>query len=143
VLDEDEEEEEEEISLIRKNSHRSTSSDIPMQALAGLVSLQGLTMSAFDHALEEIIPENLLSQPPEVDSSIIRSEVPDDVPLSCNPIGQEVTQTVSRTLSILEGGLAREDTLALDAPDQSHPAPLGTTEGASASEVAAKDDLAP
>ena len=39
VLDEDEEEEEEEIPLIRKNSHRSRSSDIPMQALSGLVSL--------------------------------------------------------------------------------------------------------
>jgi hypothetical protein len=54
VLDEDEEEEEE-IPLIRKNSRSSRSSDIPMQALSGLVSLQGLTMSAIDHALEEII----------------------------------------------------------------------------------------
>jgi hypothetical protein len=52
VLDEDEEDEEEEIPLIRKNSRRSRSSDIPMQALSGLVSLQGLTMSAFDHTLE-------------------------------------------------------------------------------------------
>jgi hypothetical protein len=41
VLDEDEEEEEEEIPLIRKNSRNSRSSDIPMQALSGLVSLQG------------------------------------------------------------------------------------------------------
>jgi hypothetical protein len=84
VLDEDEEEEEEEIPLIRKNSHRR-SSDIPMHALSGLVSLQGLTMPAFDHALEEIIPENLLSEPTEC------SEVLDDVPLPCDPIGQEVT----------------------------------------------------
>jgi hypothetical protein len=52
VLDEDEKEEEEEIPLIRKNSRSSMSSDIPMQALSGLVSLQGLTMSAIDHALE-------------------------------------------------------------------------------------------
>jgi hypothetical protein len=43
----------------------------------------------------------------------------------------------------LEGGLAREDTLALDAADQSHPTPLSTTEGASALEVAAKEDPAP
>jgi hypothetical protein len=114
-----------------------------MQALPGLVSLQGLTMSAFDHALEEIIPKNLLSEPLEVDSPIIRSEVLDDVPLSCDPVGQEETQTVSHASSTLKGGLAREDTLALDAADQSHPAPLGMTEGASAFEVVAKDDLAP
>jgi hypothetical protein len=43
----------------------------------------------------------------------------------------------------LEGDLACEDTLALDAAGQNHPAPLGTTECASASEVAAKDDPAP
>jgi hypothetical protein len=62
-----------------------------MQSLSRLVGLQGLSMSDFDHALEEIIPENLLSEPPEVDSSIIHSEVPDDVPLSCDPIGQGAT----------------------------------------------------
>jgi hypothetical protein len=39
ALDEEEEEEEEEIPLIQKNSRRSRSSDIPMQALSGLVSL--------------------------------------------------------------------------------------------------------
>jgi hypothetical protein len=143
VLDEDEEEEEEEIPLIHKNSRRSKSSDIPMQALSGLVSLQGLSISDFDHALEEIIPENLLSEPPEVDNSIICSEVPDDVPLSCDPVGQEATRTVSHALSTLECGLAREDTLALNAADQSHPAPLGTAEGTSALEVAAKEGSAP
>ena len=42
VLDEDEEEEEEEIPLIRKNTRSSRSSDIPTQALSGLVSLQGV-----------------------------------------------------------------------------------------------------
>jgi hypothetical protein len=102
VLDEDEEEEEEEIPLIRKNSRSSRSSDIPTQALSGLVSLQGLTMSAFDHALEEIIPKNMLSEPTEVESSIVCSEVPDDVPLSCDPVGQEVTRIVSRASSTLE-----------------------------------------
>jgi hypothetical protein len=67
----------------------------------------------------------------------------DDVPLSCDPVGQEVTQTVSRASSTLEGGLAHEDTLALNTAGQSHPAPLGTTKGASALEGAAKDDPAP
>jgi hypothetical protein len=42
----------------------------------------------------------------------------------------------------LEGGLAHEDILALDVADQGHPAPLGMTEGASASKGAAKDNPA-
>ena len=141
VLDEDEEEEEE-TPLIRKNSRHSRSSDIPKQALSGLVSLQGLSMSAFDHALEEIILENLLLEPTQVESCIVHSDTSDDIPLPCDPIEQEVSRTVSRALSTLEGGLAREDMLALDAADQSHPAPLGTAEGASALEVAAKEDPA-
>jgi hypothetical protein len=47
VLDEDEEEEEE-VPLICKNSRRHRGSDIPMQALSALVSLQGLSISDFD-----------------------------------------------------------------------------------------------
>jgi hypothetical protein len=139
VLDEDKEAEEEEIPLIRKNSRISRSSDILTQALSGLVSLQGLTMSAFDHALQETIPKNLLSEPTEVESSIVRSEVPDDGPLPCDPIGQEVTRTASRASSTFDGGLAHEDMLALDAAGQSHPVPLSTIEGVSISEVAAKE----
>jgi hypothetical protein len=87
----DEDEEEEEVPLIRKNSRSSRSSDITMQALSGLVSVQGLTMYAIDHALEEIIPEDLLSEPPEVESSVVRTEVPDDVLLAGNRVGQEIT----------------------------------------------------
>jgi hypothetical protein len=142
VLHEDEEEEEE-IPLICKNSRISRSSDIPMQALSRLVSLQGLTMSAIDHALEKIIPENLLSEPPEVESSVACVEVPDDVPLAGGPVGQEVARAVSRASSTLEGRLDHEDMLALGVAGQGHSAPLGTTEGASASEVAARDNLAP
>jgi hypothetical protein len=143
VLDEDEEEEEEEFPLIRKNSRNSRSSDIPMQALSGLVSLQGLTMSTIDHALEETISEDLLLEPPEVESSIVRSEVSDVVSLVGDAFGQEITRTVSHASSTLEGGLVHEDTLALDVAGQSQSAPLGKTEGASASEGVTKDDLAP
>jgi hypothetical protein len=142
VLDEDEEEEEEEVPLIHNNIRNSRSSDIPMQALSGL-SLQGLIMSATDHALEEIMYEDLLSEPPEVESSIVRSEVPDDVPLAGDPVGLEITRTVSHSSSTLESGLVHKDMLALDVAGQSHTAPLGTTEGALASEGAAKDDPAP
>jgi hypothetical protein len=63
--------------------------------------------------------------------------------LSCDPLGQEVTQTVSRASLTLEDSLAHEDTLALGAAGQSHPAPLGMTEGASTLEGAAKDGPAP
>jgi hypothetical protein len=65
MFDEDEEEEEEEIPLIRKNSRHYRGSDgcsdIPSQALLALVSLQGLSVSDFDQALEEVIPEDILS----------------------------------------------------------------------------------
>jgi hypothetical protein len=37
-------------------------------------------MSTIDHALEEIIPEDLLSELPETEGAIIRIEVPDDTP---------------------------------------------------------------
>jgi hypothetical protein len=84
VLDEDGEEEEE-VPLIRKNSCSYSSSDIPMQALSGLISLQGLIMAAIDHALEEIIPEDLLSEPPKAESSVVCTEVLNDVPLAGNP----------------------------------------------------------
>ena len=64
MFDEDEEEEEEEIPLICKNSHHYRGSnegnDIPSQALSALISLQGLSISDFDQALEEVIPEDIL-----------------------------------------------------------------------------------
>jgi hypothetical protein len=82
-------------------------------------------------------------EPRETKSSVISTEVPDDIPLAGNPIGQEITQIVSHASSTLEGGLAHGDTLALDVAGQGHPAPVDTTEGASASEVAAKDNPAP
>jgi hypothetical protein len=100
-------------------------------------------MSAIDHALEDIIPEDLLSELLEVESSVVRLEVPDGIPMAGDPVGQEITQTVSHASSTLEGGLAHEDILALDVAGQGRPAPLGTTEGASASEGAAKDNPAP
>jgi hypothetical protein len=81
VFDGDEEEEEEEIPLIRKNSRHyrgsDGGSDIPSQALLALVSLQGLSISDFDQALEEVVPEDILSEPPEGDIPTICSKVPD------------------------------------------------------------------
>jgi hypothetical protein len=68
MFDEDEDDEEEEIPLIRKNScfYRSSEgdSDIPSPALSAHVSLQGLSITDFNQALEEVIPEDILSEPP-------------------------------------------------------------------------------
>ena len=104
----DEEEEEEEIPLIRKNSRHyrgiDGGSDIPTQALSALISLQGLSISDFDQALEEFIPEDILSEPPEVVNPTICLEVPDGGLLPHDSAGQEVTRMVSRASSTLEGG---------------------------------------
>jgi hypothetical protein len=137
ALDEEEEEEEEEIPLIRKNSHRHRVNDIPTQVLLALVSLQGLSISDFDQELEEIILEDLLSEPPEADNPTICSEVPDDGLLPRDPAGQEITRVVSSASSALEGGLPCEDA------DPSHLAPMDMAEGSSALEVAVMEDPAP
>jgi hypothetical protein len=131
VLDE----EEEEIPLIRKNSRHyrgsDEGSDIPSQALSALVGLQGLSISNFDQALEEVVPKDILSEPPEADILTIYLEVPDGGLLLHDSAGQEVTQVVSRTSSTLEGGLPCEST------DPSHPAPMDVAEESLALEVAA------
>jgi hypothetical protein len=141
VLDEEEEEEEEEISLIRNNSHHyrgiDGGSDIPTQALSALVSLQGLSMSDFDQALEEVVPEDILSEPPEADNPTIYSEVLDGGLLPHDSTGQEVTRVVSRASSTLEGGLPCENA------NLSHPAPMDMAEESSALEVAAAEGPAP
>jgi hypothetical protein len=96
-----------------------------------------LSISDFDQALEEIIPEDLLSEPPEANNPTICSEVPDDGLLPHDSAGQEITRVVSRTSSTLEGGLPREDA------DPSHLTPMDVDEGSSVLEVAAVEDLAP
>jgi hypothetical protein len=56
---------------------RGGGSDIPSPALSALVSLQGLSISDFDQVLEEVVPEDMLSEPPAVDILAVCSEVPD------------------------------------------------------------------
>jgi hypothetical protein len=140
VFDEDEEEEEE-IPLICKNSRHyrgsNRGSDIPSQALLALVSLQGLSISDFDQALEEVIPEDIVSEPPKADIPTICSEVPDGGLLLLDSAGQEVTRVVSRASSTLEGSLPCKDS------DPSHPTPMEVAEAPSALEVAAAEDPAP
>jgi hypothetical protein len=141
VFDEDEEEEEEEIPLIHKNSRHYRGSDggndIPSQALSALVSLQGLSISDFDQALEEVIPEDILSEPPEADILTICSEVLDGGLSLHDFAGQEVTRVVYRASSTLEGSIPCKNA------DPSHPTPMEVVEGPSALEVAAAEDPAP
>jgi hypothetical protein len=140
IFDEDEEEEDE-VPLIRKNSRHyrgsEGGSDIPSLALSALVSIQGLSISNFDQALEEVVPEDTLSEPTADDIPAVWSEVPDGGLSLLDSAGQEVTQVVSHASSILEGSLQCQDV------GQSHPTPMEATEGASALELAIAEDPAP
>jgi hypothetical protein len=66
VVDEDDEEEDE-IPLIRKNIRRyvasGESSGVPSPALSALIGLQELSLANFDQTLEDMVPEDLLSEP--------------------------------------------------------------------------------
>jgi hypothetical protein len=53
-----------------------------------------MTMSAIDHALEEIIPEGLLLELPEAGGAGIHVEVPDDVHSASLLVGPEITRAV-------------------------------------------------
>jgi hypothetical protein len=65
IIDEDEEEENE-VPLIQKNSRRyiasGESSGVPSPALSALVGLQELSLANFDETLEDMVPEDLLSE---------------------------------------------------------------------------------
>jgi hypothetical protein len=104
IVDEDEEEEEE-IPLIQKNSQRylvsGESSDIPSPALSALVGLQELSIANFDQALEDMVPEDLLSKPTDGGMMDACTDVPD--------VGLELSRVVSRASSTLECGLQGQE----------------------------------
>jgi hypothetical protein len=89
------------------------------------VSLQELSISDFDQALEEVIPKDILSEPPEADIPTICSKVPDGGLSLHDSVGQEVTRVVSRALSTLEDSLPCKNT------DLSHPTTMEVAEGPS------------
>jgi hypothetical protein len=104
IVDEDEEEEEE-IPLIRKNSRRyivsGESSDIPSPALPALVGMQELSITNFDQALEDVVPEDLLSEPTDGGMMDVCSDNPD--------VGLELSRAASRASSTLECGLRSQE----------------------------------
>jgi hypothetical protein len=126
IIDEDEEEEEE-IPLIRKNSRRyiasGESSGVPSPALSALVGLQELSLANFDQTLEDMVPEDLLSEPADGGMMEVCADVPD--------AGLELSRAASRASSTLERGLKSREA------DLDCSVPMEVFEGPSALEVAA------
>jgi hypothetical protein len=129
VVDEDDEEEDE-IPLIRKNSRRyiasGESSGVPSPALSALIGLQELSLANFDQTLEDMVPEDLLSEPADGGAMDVCVDVLD--------AGLGSSRAASRASSTLERGLEGQEA-GLDCP-----APMEVTEGPSALEVAAAEN---
>jgi hypothetical protein len=130
IVDKDEEEEEE-IPLIRKNSRRyiasGESSGIPSPALSALVGLQELSIANFDQALEDVVPEDLLSEPTDGGMMDVCSDIPD--------VGLELSRAASRASSTLKCGLRSQEA------GQGCSIPMEVTENPSALEVVAAKNL--
>jgi hypothetical protein len=129
VVDEDDEEEDK-IPLIRKNNRRyiasGESSGVPSPTLSALVGLQELSLANFDQTLEDMVPEDLLSEPANGGAIDVCVDVLD--------AGLGSSRAASRASSTLERGLESQEA-GLDCP-----APMEVTEGPSALEVAAADN---
>jgi hypothetical protein len=132
IIDEDEEEEEE-IPLIRKNSRRyivsGESSDIPSPALSALVGLQELSLVNFDQALEDVVPEDLLSEPTDGGMMDVCTDMPD--------VGLELSRAASRASLTLERGLKSQEA------DLDCSVPMEVAENPSALEVAVAENPVP
>jgi hypothetical protein len=126
----EDEEEEEEVPLIHKNSRHYRGSrgdsDIPSPAMSALVSLQELSVTDFDQALEDVVPEDMLSEPTADDMMVVCSEILD--------MGLEVSRAVSHASSTLEGSLRCQD-IGQDCPTH-----MEVTEDPSALEVAVAEN---
>eukprot|EP00267_Zea_mays_P053548 XP_020406688.1 uncharacterized protein LOC109945252 [Zea mays] len=129
VANVDDEEEENEIPLTRKNSRQfiasGESSGVPSPALSALIGLQELSLANFDQTLEDMVPEDLLSEP--VDDGVM--EVCADVP--------DAGLRSSRASSTLERDLEGRET------DLDRPGPMEVAEGPSTLEVATAENLDP
>jgi hypothetical protein len=131
IVDEDEEEEDE-IPLVQKNSWcyivSGESSGVPSLALSALIGLQELSLANFDQTLEDMVPEDLLSEPADGGMMDICADVPD--------AGLELSRAASRASSTLERGPKGQEA-GLDCS-----APMEVGEGPSALEVAVTESSA-
>jgi hypothetical protein len=132
IIDEDEEEVEE-IPLIRKNSQRyivnGESSEIPSLALSTLIGLQELSLTNFDQALEDVVPEDLLSEP--TDGGMM------DVCTNLHDVGLELSRAASHASSTLACGLQSQEA------DLDCSIPMEVAENPTALDVAAVENLVP
>jgi hypothetical protein len=129
VANVDDEEEEDEVPLTRKNSRQfianGESSGVPSPALSALIGLQELSLANFDQTLEDMVPEDLLSEP--VDDGVM--EVCADV-LDAGLRSSHASSTLERDLEGRETGLDR-------------PGPMEVAEGPSTLEVATAENSDP
>jgi hypothetical protein len=115
VADENDGEEEDEVPLTRKNSRQyvasGESSGVPSPALSALIGLQELSLVNFDQTLEDMVPEDLLSEPAD-----------DGVMEVCTDV-LDAGLGSSRASSTLERGLEGQET------DLDRLAPMEVIEG--------------
>jgi hypothetical protein len=131
VVDENDGEEEDEAPLTRKNSRQyvasGESSGVPSPALSALIGLQELSLTNFDQTLEDMVPEDLLSEPVDGGATDVCVDVLD--------AGLGSPRAASRASSTLERGLEGQET------DLDCLAPMEVTEGPSALEAATTENL--
>ena len=89
--------------------------------MSALVGLQELSIANFDQALEDVVSEDLLSEPTDGGMMGVCSDIPD--------VGLEVSREASRASSTLEGGLRSQEV------GQGRSIPMEVTENPSALEV--------
>jgi hypothetical protein len=97
-------------------------------ALFALIGLQELSLANFDQTLEDMVPEDLLSEPADGDAM--------DVCVDVFDAGLGSSRAASRASSTLECGLEGQET------DLDRLALMEVTEGPSALEAAAAENLA-
>jgi hypothetical protein len=131
VADENDGEEEDEVPLTRKNSRQyvasGESSGVPSPALSALIGLQELSLANFDQTLEDMVPEDLLSEPADDGATDVCADVLD--------AGLGSSRAASRASSTLERGLEGQET------DLDRLVPMEITEGPSALEAAVAENL--
>jgi hypothetical protein len=131
VADENDGEEEDEVPLTRKNSRQyvasGESSGVPSPALSALIGLQELSLANFDQTLEDMVPEDQLSEPADGGATDVCADVLD--------AGLGSSRAASRASSTLERGLEGQEA------DLDRLAPMEVTEGPSALEAATAENL--
>jgi hypothetical protein len=131
VANENDGEEEDEVPLTRKNSWQyvasGESSGVPSPALSALIGLQELSLANFDQTLEDMVPEDLLSEPAGGDAIGVCADVFDAA------LGS--SRAASRASSTLERGLEGQET------DLNRLAPMEVVEGSSSLEAATAENL--